>query len=123
MLRSYHCAATGVNQICYKGRIMKVFLSLVLGLAGAIAGAQTADTIYYNGKIVTMWANHPTVQAVAIRSGRFLAVGSTADVLKTAGPSTKKIDLGRQVRAAGHHREPRASHQRRAERDRRAACR
>src|SRR5689334_14086293 len=60
----------------------------------AVAGAQTApDTIYYNGKIVTMWANHPTVEAVAIRGGRFQAVGSTADVLKTAGPSTRKIDL------------------------------
>jgi predicted amidohydrolase YtcJ len=71
---------------------MKVLLSLVMVLVG-IAGAQTSDTIYYNGKIVTMWANHRTVQALAIRDGRFLAVGSTAEVMKTAGPSTKKIDL------------------------------
>lgn len=71
-----------------------LFLCMILSLAASIAGAQTAaDTIYYNGKIVTMWANQPTVQAVAIRGGRFLAVGSTAEVLKTAGPSTRKIDL------------------------------
>src|SRR5690242_3888472 len=70
------------------------FLILISALAVVTAGAQTAaDTIYYNGKIVTMWANQPTVQAVAIRGGRFLAVGSTAAVMKTAGPSTRKIDL------------------------------
>ena len=55
--------------------------------------AQPADTIYYNGKIVTLSERQPAAQAVAIRSGRFLAVGSSADVLKTAGPSTTKIDL------------------------------
>src|SRR3982751_3017003 len=68
-------------------------LFAVLTLSCAIAGAQPADLIYYNGKIVTMWADHPTVQAVAIRDGRFVAVGSTADVLKSAGASTRKIDL------------------------------
>jgi predicted amidohydrolase YtcJ len=66
---------------------------LVFVLWAAAAGAQTADVIYYNGKVVTMTANQPTVQAVAIRNGRFLAVGTSAAVLKTAGPSTKKVDL------------------------------
>ena len=37
-------------------------------------------------------------EAVAIRGNRFIAVGSNADVLKTAGPETKRIDLrGRTV--------------------------
>jgi len=40
-----------------------------------------------------MWDGHPTVQAVAIQGDRFLAVGSDADVLKTSGPKTRKIDL------------------------------
>src|SRR6266542_1421664 len=57
------------------------------------AGAQPADTIYYNGKIVTMSERQPVVQAVAIRGGRFVAVGASTEVLKTAGPSTTKIDL------------------------------
>ena len=79
-------------------------VGLILNVAAAIAGAQTADLIYYNGKIVTMWANQPTVQAVAIRNGRFLAVGSTAEVLKTAGPSTQEDRPRRQVRPTGNHR-------------------
>lgn len=40
-----------------------------------------------------MWGQHPTVQAVAIRGDRFLAVGSDADVLKTSDASTRKINL------------------------------
>jgi predicted amidohydrolase YtcJ len=53
-----------------------------------------ADTIYYNGKIVTMWEALPLAEAVAIRGNRFLAAGSNAEVMKTADPRTKKIDLG-----------------------------
>src|SRR5262245_18499458 len=59
---------------------------------------QTADTIYYNGKIVTMWEAHPVVEAVAIRGQSFLAVGKKRQVLSAADAHTKKIDLrGRTV--------------------------
>jgi hypothetical protein len=62
-------------------------------LASLPGFAQPADTVYFNGKIVTMWAQHPEVAAAAIQGDRFLAVGSTEEVLKTAGPATKRIDL------------------------------
>ncbi len=55
---------------------------------------ETADTIYYNGKIVTMWEALPVAEAVAIRGNRFLAAGSNAEVMNSAGSRTKKIDLG-----------------------------
>lgn len=64
-----------------------------LFLLAPVLAAQTADTIYYNAKVITMWDQHPVVEAVAIRGDRFLAAGSNAGVLKTAGPSTRKIDL------------------------------
>jgi hypothetical protein len=74
--------------------------AVVTALAAAAPAAQEppADTIYYNGSIVTMWADHPVVEAVAIRGDRFVAAGTTADVRKAAGPSTRQIDLrGRTV--------------------------
>jgi len=40
-----------------------------------------------------MSAGHPRAQAVAIRGDRFAAIGTNAEVLKTAGPRTQKIDL------------------------------
>ncbi|MDQ3009506.1 MAG: amidohydrolase [Acidobacteriota bacterium] len=62
------------------------------------SGPQTADTIYYNGRIVTMWDARPTAEAVAISGNRFLAVGSNKEVLRTASARTKKINLhGRTV--------------------------
>ena len=62
-------------------------------LGCALAAAQPADTIYHNGKIITMWQGHPVVEAAAIRGDRFLKAGSNQEVLATAGPSTTKVDL------------------------------
>jgi hypothetical protein len=55
--------------------------------------AGPADTMYYNGKIITMWDENPIVEAVTIADGRFLAVGTTQEVGRTVGPRTKQIDL------------------------------
>src|SRR5437016_2938687 len=70
-------------------------------LSVALLSAQPADTIYYNGKIITVWDAHPVVEAVAIRGNRFLAVGSNQEVLRTAGGSTKKVDLRGQTVVPG----------------------
>lgn len=52
-----------------------------------------AETMYYNGKIITMWEERPIVEAVTIADGRFLAVGTTQQVGRTVGPDTKQINL------------------------------
>ena len=70
-----------------------VLALLLLLLRGSLAAQQVPDTIYYGGKVITVAPGHPVVEAVAIRGDRFSAVGSNADVLKTAGPKTTKIDL------------------------------
>ena len=51
------------------------------------------ETILQNGKILTVDDSFRTVEAVAIRDGRFLAVGSNAEVLRLRGPATRVIDL------------------------------
>src|SRR5262245_19368609 len=57
-----------------------------------------ADLILTNGKIVTVDSSFSVAQAVAIRNGKFTAVGTDEAVRKTAGPSTQVIDLrGRTV--------------------------
>lgn len=52
-----------------------------------------AGMILHGGKIITVDASFSVHQAVAIRDGRFLAVGSDQEVLPLAGPGTKVIDL------------------------------
>jgi predicted amidohydrolase YtcJ len=63
-----------------------------------------ADLIVYNGKIVTMSdgslnnSTGRTAEALAIREDRIQAVGNDQEVLRYAGPRTRKVDLkGRTV--------------------------
>jgi len=68
-------------------------LWLVACLLPAVAFTQPADLILSNGKIVTMNAAAPTAEAIAMRGGKIIAVGSDADIRKQAGQSTRRIDL------------------------------
>lgn len=55
--------------------------------------SNSASLIITNGKFHTVDREAPTTQAVAIRDGKFLAVGSENDVMQYAGPETQVIDL------------------------------
>jgi predicted amidohydrolase YtcJ len=56
------------------------------------------DLILYNGRVTTLDRSNPAATAVAIKDGKFTAVGSDAEVLLLAGSSTRVIDLkGRRV--------------------------
>lgn len=57
------------------------------------AGVATAETVFTNGKILTVDAGFSVAQALAIRSGRIVAVGANAAVTGFIGSSTKVIDL------------------------------
>jgi predicted amidohydrolase YtcJ len=66
----------------------------VLAGAGLAAAEEAPETIFYNAKIITLWEKAPVAEAVAIRGGRFTAVGANREVVELAGPATRKIDLG-----------------------------
>ena len=57
------------------------------------ASAQTADTVYTNGKIYTVNPTQPWVEAVAIKDGKFLAVGSAEQIAAVSGTETEVINL------------------------------
>jgi len=87
MLRAPSCSS------CLRGFAVGITL-----LIGAAAHAQTADTILVNGKIVTVDAQSSTREAMAIRDGRIVALGTSADIRKLAGPQSRVVDLqGRTV--------------------------
>ncbi|MBK5296350.1 MAG: amidohydrolase family protein, partial [Vicinamibacteria bacterium] len=57
-----------------------------------------ADVVVVNGKIVTVDDASTIAQAAAIRDGRFVAVGTSAEVQRLVGASTRVIDAwGRTV--------------------------
>jgi predicted amidohydrolase YtcJ len=51
-----------------------------------------ADVIVVNGVVYTMDATVPRAEAFAVKSGRFLAIGSTADIRNVATARTQVID-------------------------------
>jgi predicted amidohydrolase YtcJ len=52
-----------------------------------------ADLILYHGLVTTLDRSNPSATAIAIKDGKFLAVGSDAEIMKYAGPQTKIVDL------------------------------
>jgi len=83
---------------------MKKRLALGLLAATAIVGAAmiapvvlaqqpSADLILTNGKIITVDDRFSIAQAIAVRGDRIIAVGTTADITKLAGPQTRRVDL------------------------------
>jgi predicted amidohydrolase YtcJ len=78
-----------------------VVVGVLFGLAGfpaAVRAQQPADVVLSNGKIITVDERFTIAQAVAIKGDRIVAVGANQDILKLAGPGTRRIDLrGRSV--------------------------
>jgi predicted amidohydrolase YtcJ len=81
-------------------RNMRYFLSLAiftivcLFVAGKtfFTQAKTPDLIIVNARIYTVDSKFSTAEAVAIADGKFTAVGTTAQIRRLSGPSTRILD-------------------------------
>jgi predicted amidohydrolase YtcJ len=67
----------------------------LLGATALSASSTEPELILLNGVIHTMDPANPQAEAVAIANGRFLAVGSNAEIGAYATSRTKRLDLGR----------------------------
>jgi len=80
---------------------MKTTIALLLALAAgslSAAHAQDADTVLLNGKIITLDDAAPLAEALAVRDGKIIVVGRSADIRALAGSGTRVVDLaGRTV--------------------------
>ena len=68
-------------------------LFLVMPIAGS-AERIAADMVLTNGRIYTVDARQPFVEAVAIKDAKFLTVGSAREIQGSIGKQTRVIDLG-----------------------------
>jgi len=70
---------------------------LILALATiAVSGCTSKKNptkVFVNGTVLTMNDAQPTAEAVAVRDGKILAVGTRADVEKAAGSGAEVVDL------------------------------
>jgi predicted amidohydrolase YtcJ len=76
-----------------KIRAAVVVLAFCTALLGA-AQSETAQTVFVNGNIYTMNERQPRAEAIAVKGGRIVFVGSNADAKKYQSAETKTVDLG-----------------------------
>ncbi len=75
--------------------LVAILLVWLYGLIlwGCNAPNQQADTIMFGGKIITVDNNFSIHEAVAIKDGKILAVGSNDEILELADSDTREINL------------------------------
>jgi predicted amidohydrolase YtcJ len=84
---------TQVNRSTRLGRRVFLLAGLVLGMGGLAAAAAPPQLILFHGRILTVDSHDSIAQALAIRDGKIVAIGSDRDILRLAGAATQRIDL------------------------------
>jgi predicted amidohydrolase YtcJ len=77
------------------GHFRWIFLCIVGVFTISLSSADTApraDLVLVNARIYTVNAHHPWAEALAIRDGKILAVGTSRDIARYRGPSTQVIN-------------------------------
>jgi len=82
-----------------------IIIVTLLALPQVIFAKSTpiADSVYINGKVYKEDAAHGWAQAVAIKDGRFIAVGDDAEIERYAGSRTVVFDLDGRMIMPGIH--------------------
>ena len=80
-------------QITLTSIFWATFLIFFTQCGSNIPTALAPDWVLFNGKFVTVDPDFSTAQAVAIKDGRLVAVGSDQEVLALAGSETETMDL------------------------------
>jgi hypothetical protein len=81
--------------------VSRIAFPLVLLLLAGCSPRDAADRILVNGNVLTVDAEDTIAQALAIKDGRILAVGTNEEIEALAGPETDRIDLNGRTATPG----------------------
>jgi predicted amidohydrolase YtcJ len=95
-----------VNQSRYSPPVLAALACLLTG-SGA-PGAQNAppasapaELVLFNGRILTVDAADSIAEAIAIRDGKIVAIGTNGDILRQVGAGARRIDLNGRTATPG----------------------
>lgn len=75
-------------------RTALTLIAVLVCLAQVRSAPLQADVVFINGNIYTVNARQPKAQAIAVRAGKIIFVGSNAAVKRFQGAATRVVDLG-----------------------------
>lgn len=78
-----------------------LYLCILTIISLACSNQEKADLVIKGGTIYTADAKNSTVEAVAIKANKIVAVGSAADIEKFIGEKTKVVDLEGKIMTPG----------------------
>src|SRR5450755_391650 len=64
-----------------------------LAVSGIASAALPAQLILFHGRVLTVDAQDSIAEALAIRDGKIIAIGTDRDILRLADATTRRIDL------------------------------
>jgi predicted amidohydrolase YtcJ len=81
-----------------KGFLSRCFCAAVVSVLLFVSvawpdGSNAQERVFYNAKIFTAEPEHPYAEAVAIRSGKIVAVGNLQEVRKSVSAGAERVDL------------------------------
>lgn len=82
------------GMVALGGLASSVFTSCSSAKTSVAGPGTSADTIYHGGPILTMVTDGDRAEALAVKDGRILAVGTKTEVMASRGRETTMIDLG-----------------------------
>lgn len=77
-----------------RSTLLAAVFAALAGLGTASAQPLNPDVVFHNGRIVTVNDRFDVVQAVAVKGGRIVALGSDEAMRRLASPATRLVDLG-----------------------------
>lgn len=70
------------------------FAGGIVGCTGGVPDGAAADLVLRGGTVITVDSNDRIAEAVAVKDGRVVAVGSNTEVNRFVGTGTETVDLG-----------------------------
>ncbi len=82
-----------VKPMAQRARVLAATFAMIGAAAAQSPPAPAPDLVLIHGHILTVDSNDSTAEALAIRGGNIAAIGTSEDILRLAGPATRRIDL------------------------------
>ena len=73
--------------------LIKFLLPLLLAACGSEMELPAADTVFINGKVLTVDSEFSVAEALAIEGSRIVAVGDTETLSQRIGAATQVVEL------------------------------